>query len=258
MITLGDASQLNSAVYLGSGAALPEGWKEQEFIDDRKAGVTMGHYVNGDQNYLAIRGTWGPSDILPALRVFFGSDPTDRIEYVQQHIIKRFGESPGPQDLAVGGHSLGGLVAAAAAERFNLPGLAQNSPGWMTRVPDATRLNRFVQVRTARDVVADWGTKYPRNLMLSDPDLPTWGITSLHNLEHQNKLIEDHGLGHYRVDDPTLAPFEAVINQSPPTQMARFSRAIDKWKMGRDHTQLHGHLAGGPIETKPLNSSWSP
>ena len=41
------------------------------------------------------------------------------------------------------------------------------------------------------------------------------GVPSLHNLEHQNKLIEEHGLAHYRVDDPTLVALEGQINASP-------------------------------------------
>lgn len=244
MISLGDAASLNSAVYEGAGASLPQGWEEVGIATDKASGLIVGHYANGARHYLAVRGSWGRSDVLPALKVFLGSDPVDRIQVFQDHIKTHFGERPSPGLLALGGHSLGGLVAAAAAERFHLPGLAQNAPGWMTRIPDPTKLNRFLQVRTARDVVADWGTNYPRNLMLPDPSLPMWGVPSLHNLEHQNKLIKEHGLAHYRVDDPTLVALEGQINASPATQIARFVRAIEKWRTGREYTDLHEHLAG--------------
>lgn len=253
MISLGEASSLNSAVYEGTGASLPDGWEEVGVVTDKDSGLIVGHYANGARNYLAVRGSWGASDVLPALKVFLGADPVERIEVFEHHIRTRFGDRPAPGSLAVGGHSLGGLVAAAAAERFHLPGLAQNAPGWMARIPDPAKLNRFLQVRTARDVVADWGTNYPRNLMLPDPSLPMWGVSSLHNLEHQNKLIEEHGLAHYRVDDPALVALEGQINPSPASQVARFVRAIEKWRMGREYTELHEHLAGaqGPSSRSP-------
>ena len=248
VITLGEASALNAAVYGGPGTILPEGWKKMEFMVDKITGLTLAHYAQGSRNYLAIRGTWSKADVLPALRVFLGADPVDRIQVVHNHIVNRFGERIAPGTLAVGGHSLGGLVAASAAERFHLPGLAQNSPGWMARVPDASRLNKFIQVRTARDVVADWGTNYPRNLMLPDPSLPMWGVSSLHNLEHQNKLIEEYGLAGYRVDDPTLDPTPEPVLRNPDSQLARFARSIDRWRTGRDYTELHERLAG-PAKT---------
>lgn len=244
MITLGESSELNLAVYTGPGSPLPKGWKEMSVVVDPDTGLTMGHYANGARNYLAVRGTWDASDMLPALRVFFGADPVDRIKVAQKHVSKLFGPHPKPVTLAVGGHSLGGLIAAAVAERFDLPGLAQNSPGWMTRVPDASRLGKFIQVRTARDVVADWGNHYPRNLMLPDPDLPMWNLSSLHNLEHQNELIREYGLAERRVDNPALGVWaHEGLPPSPDGQWARLSRAVDRWRAGREYTQLHQHLA---------------
>lgn len=244
MISLGDASSLNSAVYKGPGAPLPEDWEEEDFVVDRETGLTMGHYSNGYRNYLAIRGTWNTSDVLPALRVFFGADPLERIQVAQGYIKERFGDRPNPATLAVGGHSLGGLVAAAMAEEFQLPGLAQNAPGWMTRTPSPDRLQGFLQIRTARDVVADWGSVYPRSLMLTDPGLPRWGITSLHNLEHQNRLIQEHGLADRGVDNPALGRMKNEIPELPPTHLQRLGRAMDRWRTAHELTHLHGRLAG--------------
>lgn len=61
MISLGDASSLNLAVYNEPGASLPEGWEEQDFVVDREAGLTMGHYSNGHAT------TWqyGAAGVLP-------------------------------------------------------------------------------------------------------------------------------------------------------------------------------------------------
>lgn len=247
MISIGDASDLNSAAYIGPGADLPDNWQEVAFIEDRKTGVSMGHYIKGQVNYLAVRGTWGTSDILPALRVFLGSDPVERIDFVQKYIENNFGSCPDGKKLAVGGHSLGGLVAAAAAEKYNLPGLAQNSPGWMSRVPKAEKLKQFLQVRTARDVVADWGSNYPRNLMLPDPSLPAWNITSLHNLERQNMLIRQHGLNWFDVDDLSLVPFSEKVKQSPQGQWARLGRAAGLWREAHDYTYVPASKKGyGP------------
>ena len=249
MISLGDASSLNLAVYNGPGASLPEGWEEQDFVVDRETGLTMGHYSNGPRNYLAIRGSWNASDVLPALRVFFGADPVERIQVARDYIEGRFGKNPNPATLAVGGHSLGGLVAAAMAEEFRLPGLAQNSPGWMTRTPDLASLQRFIQVRTARDVVADWGSVYPRSLMLTDPGLPRWGVTSLHNLEHQNRLLQEHGLANHDVDSPGLGKIRQEIPVLPPTHLQRLGRAMDRWRTAHELTHLHQRLAGSSRPT---------
>lgn len=246
MISLGTAANLNSAVYLGPGAQLPASWREVDFIHDPASGVIMGHYAAGKLNYLAIRGAWDKTDIMPALRVFMGADPVARMMFVQDQILQRFGGDPCPTLLAVGGHSLGGLVAAAAAERFGLSGLAQNSPGWMTRQPEPERLHRFLQVRTARDVVADWGSGYPRNLMLPDPQLPDWSLSGLHNLERQNQLIDEHGIGHYKVDDHALVAPVDQVSASPATPSARFARAMEKMRAAREYTQLHTRLSGSP------------
>src|SRR5690606_32927002 len=121
-----------------------------------------------------------------------------RIAFVQAFIQERFG--PQPRRLAVGGHSIGGLVAASAAEHFRLPGLAQNAPGWMARTPAPACLDRFLQVRTARDVVGAWGSNYPRQLVLVAPHAPDWSLKGLHHLERQNQVIDDYGIGHRLVD----------------------------------------------------------
>lgn len=244
MISLGVAAALNSCAYMGAGVELPSGWREVDFIEDQASGVAMGHYANGEQHYLAVRGTWGSGDIMPALRVFLGADPVDRILFLQGQIMERFGGDPDPSILAVGGHSLGGLIAAAAAERFGLAGLAQNSPGWMTRVPEAGRMDKFLQVRTARDVVADWGSAYPRNLLLPDTSMTDWSFSALHNLERQNQLIADHGIGHFRVDDQVLAGMSTDPDCAcPGTPGARLSRALEKLRAGREYTHLHHRLA---------------
>lgn len=239
MITLGEAGEMNSTVYVGPGIRLPVGWEEVRFIIDQATGVSMGHYINcrDERHYLAIRGTWGKSDILPAMRVFLGKDPLERIEFVNNYIEKYFG-TPDSTKLAVGGHSLGGLIAAAAAEKFGLPGLGQNSPGWMTRLPDAEKLRNFLQVRTARDVVADWGSNYPRNLLLPTPSIPRWRITNLHNLEHQNELIAEHGLSWFKVDDQALVPFSDTLNALPPGQLARLGRAAGLWRVAHEYTYV--------------------
>lgn len=246
MIRIGDAGRLNEAAYIGPGAELPGKWREAGFIEDRKSGVAMGHYTNGDTHYLAIRGTWGTDDVMPALRVFLGKDPLERIEFVNTYIEKNF--TPGQmRHLAVGGHSLGGMVAAAAAEKFHLPGLAQNSPGWMSRVPKAQRLDKLIQIRTARDVVADWGSNYPRTLLLPAPSIPRWRITSLHNLEYQNELIEGYGLGWFTVDDQGLAPASQSVEKLPEGQWARLGRAAGMWREAHEYTYV-----------KPRKSGFSP
>lgn len=239
MISLGEAGDLNSAAYLGPGATLPIGWEEVRFVYDHKSGVALGHYQNcfDGRNYLAIRGTWGTNDIMPALRVFLGKDPVERIEFVNAYIEQNFTHQQLGK-LSVGGHSLGGLVAAAAAEKFQLPGLAQNSPGWMSRVPQAQRLSQFLQVRTARDVVADWGSNYPRNLLLPAPAIPRWRITNLHNLEHQNELIVENGLSLFLVNDKSLVPASDTIEELPQGQWARLVRAAGLWRVAHDYTYV--------------------
>lgn len=245
MISIGEAAWLNAAVYEGPRARLLEGWLVERHLEDLDTGTVMAHYRRGEIHYLAVRGTWSGSDIAESLRVFLGQEPTRRMRFLQDYIQDRF-DPVDPRRVLVGGHSLGGLVAAGAAERWHLAGLAQNAPGWMQPRHDNSRLDRFLEVRTSRDVVGDWGAEFPRSLVLTDPSVRNWDISGLHNLERQNQLLRDQGWQDRALDDPALAPLLPCAAPLPglaglPIRMLRTLR-----KVRLQNAQVQGAGEQGP------------
>jgi len=222
------------------------GWECTELFEDHPSGVTIARWeaIHG-LVYLAVRGTTNVKDIAQNLLIFLGQEPRRRMDVLQDYIEHRCAHALKHDQLAVGGHSLGGLVAEAAAARWKLPGLVQNAPGWMANPPPPERLERFLEIRTCRDVVGDWGHPTPRSIVLQSVQVPLWNLKSLHSVLKQNQAIEEHGLGDFLVDDPRLG---RSVDADPvvPGVGGWPKRMVRAWRLLREHREwavVHKALA---------------
>ncbi len=206
-VTIRDAAAMNASAYLPSLEQMPAlpGWTCTERFEHADSGVVIARWeAQTGHTYLAVRGSATPKDVAQNLLIFLGQEPTARMDVLRGYVENRCADALARGLLAVGGHSLGGLVAESAAARWNLPGLAQNAPGWMANPPAPEQLDRFLEIRTSRDVVGDWGHPTPRSLVIQAPHVPLWKLGSIHSVLKQNQAIEEHGLADLRVDDPRL------------------------------------------------------
>lgn len=229
------AARMNESAYSEPGGdPIPEvpGWRyeSQQVFED--SGLALARWRADDGRlYLAVRGTHTPADVAQSLRVFFGQNPTRRqdalIAYIEQHCAQELAAGT----LCVGGHSLGGLVASAAAARWNLPGLVQNAPGWMTDPPAPERLSRLLEIRTSRDTIGEWGAPYPRALIVDIPDLPTLEISALHSVRRQNQALEGEWFFSLSVEDPGLELLAAPPEPVTPGLAGMPSRLRRAWRL---------------------------
>ena len=220
--TLGQACAMNSLAYQGEGEVGDEGgWARKKNLVCDRSGCMVVHWQHADQTvYLSVRGTQGRRDAMDDLRIFFGQAPKSRIAFLEKYIQEQCEEALTQDRLMVGGHSMGGMIAMAAASRWRLPGLVQNAPGWLANPPEPETLDRMLELRTGRDVVGSWGHGVPNTIVLHDPDAKKWDLRVLHNRHRQMALVERYGLTHLRLDDPRLyeekSP-QAAHGHSPST-----------------------------------------
>lgn len=204
--TLVQACAMNALAYEDQGESPVTGeWERRALTACSDSGciVVPWHHCDGSV-YLAIRGSNSRRDTLDDIKVFFGQPPLARIAFLERYIQTHHRQALDDGQLMVGGHSLGGLVAMGVAARWRLPGVVQNSPGWLINAPAPEALARMVEVRTGRDVVGVWGHSVPTTVTVHDPEAGKWDWKKLHNVDRQMRLVEQHGLAHMRLDDPAL------------------------------------------------------
>jgi pimeloyl-ACP methyl ester carboxylesterase len=213
--TLGQAGAMNSLAYQGDGEVGDEsGWVRQKNLSCEHSGCTLVHWQHPDQTiYLSIRGTHGRRDAMDDLRIFFGHPPKSRIAFLERYIQEHCQQALDEDRLFVGGHSMGGMIAMAAAARWRLPGLVQNAPGWLANPPAPDTLSRMLEIRTGRDVVGSWGHCVPNTIVLHDPNAAKWDLRALHNRHRQMDLIERYGLTQMKLDDPRFYEQTTTISQ---------------------------------------------
>lgn len=253
-VIIRDAAAMNASAYLPTLDAMPHinGWTCQERFEHARSGVVIARWeADTGHVYLAIRGSATPKDVAQNLLIFLGKEPTSRMAILKDYIQARCEEALAQDLLAVGGHSLGGLVAESAAAEWNLPGLAQNAPGWMSNPPPPERLNRFLEIRTSRDVVGDWGHATPRSLVIQSAHVPLWQLGSLHSVLKQNDSIEEHGLADFRVDDIRLG---RAVEADPviPGVAGWPKRMVRAWRLLKEHREWSMvHRALMPEDQRP-------
>ena len=115
---------------------------------------------------------------------------------------------------------------------------------------DSSRLDRFLEVRTSRDVVGDWGAEFPRRLVLADPGVRSWDLSGLHNLERQNALLESQGWSSRAVDDPSLAP-ALPCSEALPGLAGLPRRVVQAWRRLRSEEAPAGQSPAVPRRTTP-------
>ena len=249
MLKIGDAAQMNASAYHHTMEAMPalDGWHCQELVHDPKSGVTIARWqAQSGHVYLAVRGSAGTRDVLENMRLFLGRDPTSRMAFFRNYVEQTCQQEIAEDRLAVGGHSLGGLVALDAAAHWSLPALVQNAPGWISHRPDAPRLERVLEIRTGRDVVADWGHAMPRHVVLQDPSTPWWDLSALHAVLKQNEAIFAHGLDQVLVTDERFNPradLEDAVEPGLAGWPQRMKRAWGRLREQQDWARLHRALS---------------
>lgn len=256
MLTVADAAAMNAAAYFDSPQAMPEvtGWSCQEVVLDRASGVTVARWkAQTGHVYLAVRGSASARDVLQNMQLFLGRDPTHRMEFLRAYIENNCQQELENDTLAVGGHSLGGLVALDSAAKWRLPCLIQNAPGWISSRPEDPKLERVLEIRTGRDVVGDWGHAAPRNVVLQDPSTPWWRLSALHAVIRQNESIQAHGLGDWMITDPRFdrsLPEEDVVEAGVKGWPQRIRRAWGRLREQQDWAKLHQALSDEPKPAK--------
>ena len=228
-------ARMNESAYKSPrDGGLPEvsGWTYEALIEFEDSGLALARFrANDGRLYLAVRGTHTARDVAQSLRLFFGQNPASRQEAFQSYIQQSCAEELASGRLCVGGHSLGGLVAAAAAARWNLPGLVQNAPGWMNNPPAPEKLSRLLEIRTSRDTIGEWGTPFPRALVVAMPHLPTLEISALHSVRRQNQALEKAWFSGLSVEDPGLELL-AVPQESVSPGLAGLPRRLSRaWRL---------------------------
>lgn len=204
--TLAQACAMNALAYQDEGEVGGRcGWVRVATTSCSDSGCVAVRWQHEDDSiYLAVRGSNSRRDTLDDLKVFLGQPPRARMAFFERYIETTCDAQLSGGSLMVGGHSLGGLVAMAAAARWNLSGLVQNSPGWLVDPPDQERLSNLIELRTGRDVVGVWGHSVPSTITLHDPEATLWDLRKLHNIDRQMDLVQRQGLGDFRLDDPRL------------------------------------------------------
>lgn len=197
---------MNSLAYQGDGDVGDQsGWIRKKNVICQHSGCVIVHWAHPDgAAYLAVRGTHSHRDALDDIRVFLGRQPKSRISFLEDYIERHCADEIQSKRLFVGGHSLGGMIAMAAAAKWNLPGLVQNAPGWLANPPSPESLDQLIELRTGRDVVGAWGHSVPNTIVLHDPDASKWDLSKLHSRHRQATLVEKYGLTDIRLDDPLL------------------------------------------------------
>lgn len=187
--------------------------------------------------YLALCGTRScRRDVLDSVGVFLGQVPSKRIAQGCAHIREHCAEALERGQLAVGGHSLGGLVATGMAAEFHLPALVQNAPGYFTTSPDPDRCDRIIEVRTAGDVVSDWGSNCAGMITLRDDRVTHWNmgqISALHAVVRQNELLAQAG----PLAQCSLAEARAQVTTSADTSLTgnTLRSLLVSWRRLREH-----------------------
>lgn len=182
-----EAAMLNSVSYMDDEVSEIDGWKL--IAHDGDLGLCHWESMEG-YTYIGIAGTRRQKeDVVDSIKVFFGQTPTARIEGVAQYLTQNCVKAIEEDSIALGGHSIGGLVASSVAALFHLPALIQNAPGYFKSAPDPAKCDRIIDIRTARDVVSDWGSNAANLLTLHEPSTSAWKISLLHAVKKQNILL---------------------------------------------------------------------
>lgn len=250
VLKIGDAAQMNASAYEETLEAMPhiEGWRCVDLLKDTQSGVSVARWeAQSGHVYLAVRGTATGRDVLENMRLFLGRDPTSRMEFFRNYVQTTCAKELAADCLAMGGHSLGGLLALDAAAHWSLPALIQNAPGWISHRPNAPRLERVLEIRTGRDVVGDWGHAAPRNIVLQDPLTPWWHLAMLHAVMRQNDIIRSHGLGDVLITDERFNPRPLEDDAVKPGLAGwpqRMCRAWNRLREQQDLARLHRVLSG--------------
>ena len=240
---------MNASAYASTIESMPDipGWQCQALVFDAASGTTVARWLaQSGHVYLAVRGSASVRDVQESLKVFLGHEPASRMAFLERYIEETCQQELSEGRLAVGGHSLGGLVALSSAARWNLPALVQNAPGWMTNPPPPERLRKVLEIRTGRDVIGDWGHPIPRQVVLQSPETPWWHLPSLHGVLRQNLTIEAHGLGGFAIDDPRFAVLEHAGDEVRPGLSGwpqRIGRAWLRLREQNDLNRLHQALS---------------
>lgn len=248
------ASRMNEYAYESPEAqrsSVVPGWEWDGCVEMKESGLSLSRWRSSEgMLYLAVRGTQSFGDVAQSLMVFLGQNPVRRqqafMDYIETYCANELQEDR----LFVGGHSLGGLVASAAAARWNLPGLVQNSPGWMANPPPPDKLARLLEIRTSRDTVGEWGSAYPRTLVVTAPHLPTLEVSALHSIRTQNQLIEQSWFSCLSVEDPELVAFSAPTDSIRPGVLGIPSRIQRAWRLLR---RAHLPLLQDPVQEESNN-----
>jgi hypothetical protein len=177
MTTVGEATQLNNAVYSASvvggspvqgaipGGGLPGGWALAQVVDhDATGGVFAAVYVNSASNqvFVAIRGTASTADLITDLGVIAQVLPTSQISDASS-ILSSVISNPSysADNVALGGQSLGGEIVnyVGANPTFsNIPVLAEDAPNQLSS-SIATTPN-VLNITAQGDWVGNFGAPY--------------------------------------------------------------------------------------------------
>ena len=217
MPTCGQAARMNALAYDTDTGTLDSvsNWQRKQVVSCEQTGCVVAHWEHEDGAvYLAVRGSSNRKDLGEDVRVFLGHAPKGRIAFLESYIQAHCTTALEQQQLAVGGHSLGGMVAQGAAARLSLPGFIQNSPGWLVDPPHSASIAKVVEVRTSGDVIGAWGHAVPITLRVHDPEMDQWSFWALHNVHRQVALIEQQGWGNACLDDPSVRAAAPAMSPS--------------------------------------------
>ena len=225
-----DMAKLSRHVY-GAGDALPEGWKvslESSPKVEKKTGFFATLYErtspkDGEIKYaVAFRGTTPRlSNIIDDIKIALGILPRGTygtaIKFLQQ-VCKQ--KNIKPTDIAVGGHSSGGLIAKLAAYKLSIKKVfAFNSPGASKRVlreitrslqkdipkQDKPYIPEILELRSSKDLIGAFRIKLPGIEEIKTIKLDTNGDYGLHHSIEELVHSISKELGD---NEPTISPKE--------------------------------------------------
>ena len=156
---------MNNSSYV----ALQDGWQLINVLPDPKTGDYEAVYQNGLSYYIADRGTTGSSqDYWTDAKIAVGLNPGARVIDLETEISNIETKNPNAS-ICVGGHSLGGEVAAQASEAeaeggTTIPALILNAPSAFSN--SAYDYN-VVDIVTQGDGVGHYGVGYSNTITIN-------------------------------------------------------------------------------------------
>jgi YD repeat-containing protein len=225
--TIGDASQLNQAAYLGGGP-LPPGWAQAPngVFFDPTTGLTAVTYINQstDSVYVAIRGTASLQDIAgpDASIALQGTPSTNQVALSYVESVQA--QYPNAT-IELGGHSLGGEEAAFVSSVLGLPALVENAPTTPTTLSGQYGDQFVLQINENHDLVGNYGDGYSNTVTLDTGASwwNQWGTLGTHSIEGLNDVLytvhslTDQPLNSYSLDGlQSLSPYVTNVTQGAP------------------------------------------